>query len=103
MTPILMITKATLTALPETLPSSEDADARGGVAFEARGGVAFEAQVSRPSGFVARCRCGAIVGAADATRTDLGRMLGRWLFAGCTVEPRWGSWHERIEPCSCRG
>lgn len=60
---------------------------------------------TKPTGFVAMCQCGAIVGAMDYERTDrqeAGRMLGQWLHAGCTVEPRFGSmWRTTVEPCKC--
>lgn len=59
----------------------------------------------RPTGFVATCRCGAIVGALDYERTDrrdAGRIMGRWLHDGCTVEPRFaGTWSVFVEPCRC--
>lgn len=58
-----------------------------------------------PSGFVATCRCGVVVGAMDYDRTnrrDAGKILGQWLHEGCTVEPRFrGSWRVPIEPCRC--
>jgi hypothetical protein len=47
------------------------------------------------------------VGALDANNTeqkDMGRMLGKWLFDGCTVEPRFeGIWTADIKPCQCNG
>jgi len=59
----------------------------------------------QPTGFVARCQCGAIVGALDYDRTDrkeAGVIMGKWLADGCTVEPRFGeSWSERLESCRC--
>lgn len=58
-----------------------------------------------PSGFVSKCQCGVYVGAMDFERTDrkdAGRLLGKWLFSGCTVEPRFGSkWSESITACKC--
>jgi hypothetical protein len=58
-----------------------------------------------PTGFVATCRCGVVVGAIDYDRTerkDAGALLGKWLHAGCSVEPRFsGSWSATIEPCRC--
>lgn len=60
---------------------------------------------SRPTGFVAVCRCGQTVGALDANRTErkeMGQILGRWLFEGCTVSPRFdGTWSAAIESCLC--
>lgn len=61
----------------------------------------------KPTGFVAICQCGKIVGALDYTRTDgkdAGKILGQWLSDGCTVEPRFASqWCERITGCECYG
>lgn len=58
-----------------------------------------------PTGFVATCRCGVVVGAMDYLRTDrraAGRILAEWLHGGCTVEPRFAdSWNARIEHCRC--
>lgn len=60
----------------------------------------------KPTGFVAICQCGLIVGAMDFTRTekkDAGKILGDWLAAGCTVDPRFsGDWEAHVEPCRCR-
>lgn len=59
----------------------------------------------QPTGFVATCQCGVIVGAMDYTRTDrkdAGQMLGKWLHDGCTVEPRFaGTWSATVEACRC--
>lgn len=59
----------------------------------------------KPSGFIAKCQCGAITGAMDYNRTDrkdAGKILGEWLERGCTVEPRFGSeWTEHISSCKC--
>lgn len=59
----------------------------------------------KPTGFVAVCQCGVTVGAMDAKRTDhkeAGRLLGRWLSAGCTVIPQFeGTWSAHIEACKC--
>jgi hypothetical protein len=60
----------------------------------------------KPTGFVAICQCGKIVGAMDFTRTpikDAGKILGQWIGEGCIVEPRFtSSWSANIESCSCR-
>lgn len=60
----------------------------------------------KPTGFVAMCRCGSVVGAMDYERTDrkeAGRILGQWLRNGCTVVPRFsGSWSENIRACHCK-
>lgn len=58
-----------------------------------------------PTGFVARCQCGVIVGAMDYTRTDraeAGKLLGKWISDGCTIEPRFtGTWQVTVEACRC--
>lgn len=58
-----------------------------------------------PTGFVATCQCGVIVGAMDYARTDrkdAGQILGKWLHDGCTVEPRFaGTWSATVEACRC--
>lgn len=58
-----------------------------------------------PTGFVAKCQCGVYVGALDYDRIDregAGKLMGRWLADGCTVEPRFeGTWSETIKPCEC--
>lgn len=59
---------------------------------------------ARPSGFVAKCRCGVYVSAVDVLRTPAvyaRMMLGRWLWDGLTVEPRFGSWGDKIGACQC--
>lgn len=59
----------------------------------------------KPTGFVALCQCGVIVGAMDYDRTDrkeAGQLLGKWLHDGCTVEPRFsGTWSATVEACRC--
>ena len=59
-----------------------------------------------PTGFVAKCRCGLSVGALSIESTDnkeMSKLLGEWLFSGCTVEPRFGGrWTEHIEACKCK-
>lgn len=56
-------------------------------------------------GFVATCQCGEVVGAMDFARTNrqaAGRILGKWLHDGCTVEPRFDcSWSQRVAACRC--
>jgi len=46
-----------------------------------------------------------MVGALDAERTerqDMGRLLGEWLFYGCTVTPFFGETNcFEIKPCRC--
>jgi hypothetical protein len=59
----------------------------------------------KPTGFVATCQCGEIVGALDYERTDrkaAGQILGKWIADGCTITPRFtGSWRETIKSCKC--
>lgn len=59
----------------------------------------------RPTGFVATCRCGVVVGALDYLRShsrESSEVLGRWLMDGCTIEPRFGhGWQVLIEACRC--
>jgi hypothetical protein len=58
----------------------------------------------KPTGFIAKCKCGAITGALDADRTerkDMGKMLGKWLMHGRTIEPRFGDWTETLTACTC--
>jgi hypothetical protein len=59
----------------------------------------------KPTGFVAICQCGAVVGALDYDRTDrreAGQTIGKWLHDGYTIEPRFtGSWSVKVEPCRC--
>lgn len=58
-----------------------------------------------PTGWVAICQCGSIVGAMSKVRTppeDRGPLLGLWLFNGYTIQPRFGSnWSVDLSPCSC--
>lgn len=60
----------------------------------------------RPTGFVATCRCGIVIGAMDFERTDrkeAGRILGEWLYSGCSVDPRFGNaWSDTVKPCGCK-
>ena len=59
----------------------------------------------KPTGFVAICQCGLVTGAMDFERTDradAGKILGRWLYEGCTVEPRFkGTWSVNVQSCTC--
>lgn len=59
----------------------------------------------RPTGFVAICQCGNIVGALDYNQTDrseCGKLLGEWLHYGCTIGPRFGStWSANVGACEC--
>lgn len=59
----------------------------------------------RPTGFVATCRCGVVVGAMDYLLTDqkqAGSTVGKWLNDGCTVEPRFDlTWSVDVKSCRC--
>lgn len=59
----------------------------------------------QPSGFIAICQCGQIVGALDFNRTDrkeAGKILGEWLWSGCTVQPKFeSSWSVQVTACVC--
>ena len=59
----------------------------------------------KPTGFIARCQCGKIVGALDYNKIDraeAGRIIGKWLADGYIVEPRFdGTWIVTVEACSC--
>lgn len=58
-----------------------------------------------PTGFVAICRCGRIVGALSYGRTnrsEAGEILGQWLNNGYTVELRFDdAWSVAIQACTC--
>lgn len=60
----------------------------------------------KPTGFIATCQCGNVVGAMDYDRTDrkeAGQILGRWVADGCTISPRFeGCWSEHIGACRCK-
>lgn len=61
--------------------------------------------MKKPSGFVAICQCGNMIGAMDYNRTtkkDAGVVIGKWLDRGCTVEPRFGKkWQVSLTSCEC--
>jgi hypothetical protein len=58
-----------------------------------------------PTGFVATCRCGAVIGALDYIRTArsvAGELLGIWLHKGCVITPRFDDrWTATVESCRC--
>jgi hypothetical protein len=60
----------------------------------------------QPTGFVATCQCGAVVGAMNYASTngeEAGHMIAAWLMGGCTVEPRFGdNWSCLMESCRCK-
>lgn len=59
----------------------------------------------KPTGFIAECQCGMIVGALDYYRTDrkdTGRIIGQWLADGCKVIPMFNSsWQTTCNACRC--
>jgi len=62
--------------------------------------------MNTPIGFVATCQCNVKVGAMDFERTDkkdAGKIISKWLLAGCTIEPRFThNWSEVISNCKCK-
>lgn len=60
----------------------------------------------KPTGFIAICQCGEVVGAMDYDRTDrkeAGQILGNWIADGCTIEPKFGgSWEVKVSTCRCK-
>lgn len=60
----------------------------------------------KPSGFIATCQCGVVVGALDYKRTDKKEsclILGKWLNEGCTVSPKFEQKFEVvIYSCKCK-
>lgn len=61
----------------------------------------------RPTGWVARCQCGELIGALDRDRSEqpeISRCISGWLAAGCAIEPRFGSnWSVDLVKCGCKG
>lgn len=59
----------------------------------------------KPTGFLATCQCGVVIGAMDYQRTerrDAGKLLGEWLAHGCTVSPQFsGTWSVNVAACRC--
>ena len=60
----------------------------------------------KPTGFIAICQCGAIIAAMDYNRTDrkeAGKLLGKWISDGCTIEPKFEScWSANLTRCMCK-
>lgn len=58
-----------------------------------------------PTGYVAQCRCGAIVGAMDLGRTppeNAGVIFRDWILRGLSMQPKFGgSWSVSMGPCCC--
>lgn len=59
----------------------------------------------RPTGWIARCVCGSVVGAVDrnrAHRQEANIVLSEWLVKGCTISPVFEqSWSVKLTPCRC--
>lgn len=59
----------------------------------------------KPTVLIAICQCGSTIGGLDYERTDrveMGRLVGKWLHHGCTIEPRFeASQLIGILPCAC--
>lgn len=59
----------------------------------------------KPTGYIAICRCGVVIGAMDCNRTDrreAGKLLGLWLSDGYTVVPQFsGLWSVQLQVCRC--
>lgn len=69
-------------------------------------GASVQSIVRRPpTGYVAKCRCGALVGAIDAIRTpreEAGKILGVWLYEGNTIIPKFSDrWEAELSTCRC--
>lgn len=63
------------------------------------------ANKKKPTGFVAECQCGLIIGALDYTRTnrnDAGKIIGKWIHDGCKIIPKFdASWQVTCNVCAC--
>jgi len=59
----------------------------------------------KPTGFIAHCQCGEVIGALDYDRTDrkeAGRIMGEWLADGCAIYPKFDSnWSIVVSRCRC--
>lgn len=58
----------------------------------------------KPTGFIATCQCGFVVGAMDYERTDrkeAGKILGKWLHDGCAISPQFADFSVSVFPCKC--
>lgn len=58
-----------------------------------------------PTGFIAKCQCGLIIGALDYLRTDrkeAGKIIGKWVHDGCKIIPKFdSSWQSTCNHCAC--
>ena len=59
----------------------------------------------KPTGFIAICQCGKVIGAMDYIRTDrveAGNLLVKWLDDGCIIQPQFNdSWGVQVFKCCC--
>lgn len=59
----------------------------------------------KPTGYIATCQCGVLVGAIDlinSERKDAGKVLGNWVANGCLLTPKFDSmWSAYVKPCQC--
>ena len=59
----------------------------------------------KPTGFIAICQCGVIIGALDLDRTgrkEAGQIMVQWLHDGCKVIPKFdSSWEVTCSHCVC--
>ncbi len=59
----------------------------------------------KPTGYIATCQCGEIVGAIDLNRTtrkEASNILGQWLANGCLLTPRFNPpWSISLGACKC--
>lgn len=62
--------------------------------------------MKRPTGYIATCQCGSIVGALDLQRCDeetVAHMLGKWVAQGRALSPMFEPhWTAAITGCTCR-
>ncbi len=58
-----------------------------------------------PTGYVATCQCGGVIGAIDIIRASkelVGKTMGSWVARGCTLTPRFEStWEHQLTGCTC--
>lgn len=57
-----------------------------------------------PTGFIAICRCGNIVGVLNYRNTpqeQIGAIMGEWFHKGYNVQARFGRFNHKIQKCEC--
>jgi len=59
----------------------------------------------KPSGFIAHCQCGEVIGTLDyerSERSDAEKILSKWLSDGCAIYPKFDSnWSIVVSRCRC--